>query len=197
LSRDERVAILVDGSSLYDASLALGFDVDFKKLFRQLCAQGRLVRPFYFVCLDEGQDAKGHPFLEGLKYSGCTVVAKPSGEYVSPSGRRIAKSSIDVDLAVAAMRLARQVDHVVICSDNGNFLCLVVALQQMGKRVSVVSTLRSGATGMPDELRRQADAFIDLQELKTTITTELFAQQREGRADCGAGTGKGVWRKVS
>jgi uncharacterized LabA/DUF88 family protein len=67
------------------------------------------------------------------------------------------------------MELAARVDHVVLFSGDGDFRPLVESLQRQGVRVSVVSTIRSQPPMIADELRRQADNFIELDELREVI----------------------------
>ena len=70
---------------------------------------------------------------------------------------------------VAAMRLAEHLDHVILITGDGDFRALVAAIQQRGRRVSVVSTLQTQPPMVADELRRQADQFIDLADLEEQI----------------------------
>jgi uncharacterized LabA/DUF88 family protein len=67
------------------------------------------------------------------------------------------------------MRLVESLDHVVIFTGDGDFRALVGALQMRGRRVSVVSTLQTQPPMVADELRRQADQFIDLADLEDQI----------------------------
>ena len=57
----------------------------------------------------------------------------------------------------------------MIFSGDGDFRSLVEALQYKGKRVTVVSTLTTNPPMAADELRRQADQFIDLANLEKEI----------------------------
>ena len=84
-------------------------------------------------------------------------------------GRRKVKGNMDIELAVDAMEIAAHVDHIVLFSGDGDFRPLVEALQRRGVRVSVVSTIRSQPPMIADELRRQADNFIELEELRDVI----------------------------
>jgi uncharacterized LabA/DUF88 family protein len=68
--------------------------------------------------------------------------------------------------------MADVVDHIVIFSGDGDFRRLVEAAQKKGRRVSVVSTIRTQPPMIADELRRQADNFIELEELKSLIMRE-------------------------
>jgi uncharacterized LabA/DUF88 family protein len=76
---------------------------------------------------------------------------------------------MDVELCVDAMELAPHVDHVVLFSGDGDFKPLVEALQRKGVRVSVCSTIRSQPPMISDDLRRQADNFIDLEDLREVV----------------------------
>jgi len=76
---------------------------------------------------------------------------------------------MDIELAVDAMELAQHIDQMVLFSGDGDFRSLVEAMQRRGVRVTVVSTISSQPPMIADELRRQADVFTDLVELKTKI----------------------------
>lgn len=79
-----------------------------------------------------------------------------------------------IGMAVIVVQLAAHLDHVVLFSGDGDLRRLAAALQCMGKRVSVVSTLKSHPVLIADELRRQADEFIDLDELKPLIARQYM-----------------------
>jgi len=76
---------------------------------------------------------------------------------------------MDIELTVDAMETAAHVDHIVLFSGDGDFRPLVEALQRKGVRVSVCSTIRSQPPMIADELRRQADNFIELDELREVV----------------------------
>jgi uncharacterized LabA/DUF88 family protein len=88
---------------------------------------------------------------------------------VDQSGRRKVKGSMDVELAVNAMEIAGTIDHMVLFSGDGDFHALVEAVQRRGVRVTVVSTISTQPPMIADELRRQADVFLDLVELQPKI----------------------------
>jgi uncharacterized LabA/DUF88 family protein len=67
------------------------------------------------------------------------------------------------------MVLAEHVDEIVLFSGDGDFRPLVEALQRRGVRVTVVSTISCQPPLVADDLRRQADVFTDLTELKSKI----------------------------
>jgi uncharacterized LabA/DUF88 family protein len=167
---DERVALFIDGASLYANSKALGFDIDFKRLLAVFRQRARLLRANYYTAVVNEQEFSSiRPLIDWLDYNGFNVITKPSKEFTDSQGRRKLKGSMDIELAVDAMRLANNLDHLVIFSGDGDLRGLVVALQDMGKRVSVVSTLQTHPPMVSDELRRQADQFIDLAVLENDI----------------------------
>jgi uncharacterized LabA/DUF88 family protein len=97
------------------------------------------------------------------------MVTKPAKEYTDAAGRRKIKGNMDIELAIDMLELAEHVDHVVLFSGDGDFRSLVEAVQRRGVRVSVASTVRSQPPMVADELRRQADTFIELKDLEPLI----------------------------
>ena len=168
--RDERLALFIDGSNLYAAAKSLGFDIDYKLLRSEFVRRGKLVRAFYYTALLEDQEYSPiRPLVDWLDYNGFTMVTKPAKEFIDSMGRRKVKGNMDIELAVDAMEMAEHVEHIVLFSGDGDFRPLVEALQKKGVRVSVVSTIRSSPPMIADDLRRQADNFIELEELKDVI----------------------------
>jgi uncharacterized LabA/DUF88 family protein len=168
--KDERLALFIDGSNLYAAAKALGFDIDYKLLRMEFLRRGKLLRAFYYTALLENDEYSPiRPLVDWLHYNGFTMRTKPAKEYTDSQGRRKVKGNMDIELCVDAMELANRVDHVVLFSGDGDFRPLVESLQRQGVRVSVVSTIRSQPPMIADELRRQADNFIELDELREVI----------------------------
>jgi len=168
--KDERLALFIDGSNLYAAAKALEFDIDYRLLRQEFMRRGRLLRAFYYTALLENEEYSPiRPLVDWLHYNGYTMVTKPAKEYIDSMGRRKVKGNMDIELAVDAMELAPRVDHIVIFSGDGDFRSLAESLQRQGVRVSVVSTIRSQPPMISDDLRRQADNFIELDDLKNVI----------------------------
>ena len=167
---NERVALFIDGANLYAAARALGFDIDYKRLLSLFSGEGRLIRAFYYTALlDDQEYSPIRPLVDWLDYNGYTMITKPTKEFTDSSGRRKIKGNMDIELAVDVMEMADHLDHVVIFSGDGDFRSLVEATQRKGVRVTVVSTVRSSPPMAADELRRQADYFIELQDLADQI----------------------------
>jgi uncharacterized LabA/DUF88 family protein len=168
--KDERLALFIDGANLYAAAKALEFDIDYKLLRSEFMRRGKLLRAFYYTALLENDDYSPiRPLVDWLNYNGFSMVTKPAKEFTDSMGRRKVKGNMDIELAVDAMELAPRVDHIVLFSGDGDFRPLVEALQRQGVRVSVVSTIRSQPPMIADDLRRQADNFIELDELREVI----------------------------
>ena len=166
----ERIALFIDGSNLYAAAKGLDFDIDYKRLLELFSLEGRLIRAFYYTALLEDQEYSPiRPLVDWLDYNGYTMVTKPAKEFVDSAGRRKIKGNMDIELAVDVMEMASSIDHAVIFSGDGDFRSLVEAVQKKGMRVTVVSTMRSQPPMIADELRRQADEFIELMDIKKKI----------------------------
>ena len=170
----ERVVLLIDGANLYATSKALGFDIDYKQLLKSFQKRGYLLRAYYYTALIEDQEYSSiRPLIDWLDYNGYTVVTKAAKEFTDAAGRRKVKGNMDIELAIDAMELSATVDHFILFSGDGDFRVLIEALQRKGKRVSVVSTVQSQPPMIADDLRRQADQFIDLVSLEKEVGREL------------------------
>lgn len=169
----EKLALFIDGANLYGAAKGLQFDIDYKRLLELFARKGTLVRAFYYTAVADDQEFSPlRPLVDWLDYNGFSVVTKPLKEFTDAAGRRRVKGNMDIELAIDALEIAPSVDHVVIFSGDGDFRRLVEAIQRKGKRVSVVSTVRTSPPMAADELRRQADNFIELDELRPQIARD-------------------------
>ena len=172
-SPQERIGLFIDGSNLYAAARSLGFDIDYKRLREEFAGKGRLIRALYYTALVEDQEYSPiRPLVDWLDYNGYTLVTKPTKEFTDAMGRRKVKGDMDIEIAVDMMELSGALDHIVLFSGDGDFRRVIEAVQRKGVLVSVVSTIRSQPPMIADELRRQADNFIELQELETLIARE-------------------------
>ncbi len=173
--KDDRIALLIDGVNLHGAAKALGFEINYKLLREEFMRRGKMLRASYYTCVSEQDDFLPlKPLTDWLQYNGFNVVTKTFREYTDPLGRKKKKGSIAVEIATDAMMVAPHVDHVVLFSGDGDFRALVSALQAQGCRVTVVSTTRSEPPMVSDDLRRQADNFIELSDL-----ADLIARKRD------------------
>ena len=170
-NRGGKIALFIDGARLRATARALGFEIDFKRLLEEFEGRGTLLRASYYTAVIEDLEyCAARPLVDWLDYNGYTVVTKPTREFIDDTGRRKAKDNIDIDLAVGAMEIAEYVDEIILFSGDGNFRALVAALQRRGIKVTVVSTMVSAPPMAADELRRQADEFIDLASLEAKLS---------------------------
>lgn len=183
----EKIALFIDGANLYAAAKSLGFDIDYKKLLNHFNGTGYLLRAYYYTALAEDQEYSSiRPLIDWLDYNGYTVITKPTKEFVDSAGRRKIKGNMDMELAIDVMEIADSVDHIVLFSGDGDFRSLVEAVQRKGRKVSVISTLSTQPPMIADELRRQADHFIDLTSMRQAIgrdPSERPARQATPRVD--------------
>jgi uncharacterized LabA/DUF88 family protein len=182
MSKQEKIAVFIDGANLYATAKSLGFDIDYRKLLKEFQSRGSLVRAFYYTALIEDQEYSSiRPLVDWLDYNGFTVVTKPAREFTDAMGRRKIKGNMDIELAVDAMELAPHVDQIILFSGDGDFRSVVEAVQRKGVRVSVISTVATQPPMIADDLRRQADEFIDLLTMQNKIGRELNDRSpREG-----------------
>ncbi len=167
---EEKLAVFIDGANLYAAAKNLDFDIDYKRLLSWISSQSRLVRAFYYTALLEDQDYSPlRPLIDWLDYNGYTMITKPAKEFTDQAGRRKIKGNMDIELAIDMMELSGHVDHIVLFSGDGDFRRLVESVQRRGVRVTVISTTRTQPPMVADELRRQADHFVDLVDLADFI----------------------------
>ena len=166
----EKIALFIDGANLYAASRGLGFDIDYRRMLENFQDRGYLLRAYYYTALlDDTEYSSIRPLIDWLDYNGYRVVTKPAKEFTDAAGRRKIKGNMDIELAVDAMELVDTVDHFVLFSGDGDFRSLVEALQRRGRKVSVISTLQTNPPMIADDLRRQADHFIELNTLRAEI----------------------------
>ena len=177
LNSHEKTVVFIDGANLYATARGLEFDIDYKKLLALFRDQSNLIRAYYYTVLIEDQEYSPiRPLVDWLDYNGYTLVTKPAKDFSDSQGRRRFRNSIDVDLAVDMLEVAQRMDHVVLFSGDGGFRRLVEAVQRQGARVTVISTTAGNTPSIADELRRQADLFVDLRDLRSEVARERSAR---------------------
>ncbi len=178
---EDKFAVFIDGANLYGATKALDFDIDYKKLLDFLKGQGTLVRACYYTAVTEDQEYSPlRPLIDWLDYNGYALVTKPTKEFTDQYGRRKIKGNMDIEIAVDMIEMAEHVDHIVLFSGDGDFRHAVEAVQRRGVRVSVVSTIKPQPPMLADDLRRQADTFVELMGL-----AEVVGRPRREPVDAG------------
>src|ERR687894_2427966 len=154
MSGQQRIALFIDGANLY-----------------------------YTALVEDQEYSSIRPLIDWLDYNGYRVVTKPTKEFVDSAGRRKVKGNMDIELAIDALELSPYIDHMVLFSGDGDFRSLVEAMQRRGVRVSVVSTVTTQPPMVADELRRQADEFVDLAHLASRIGRDPSDRPQRGSGD--------------
>ena len=172
--KNEKTAIFIDGLNLHHTAKALGFEVDYRKLYGHFSDVTHLIRAYFYTALDEEQEfSSARPLVDWLSYNGYTTVTKPIKSFTDETGYRKFKGNMSVELATDAMLLAPSLDRVLFFASDGDYRALVSALQELGVRVGVVSTMETQPAMVADELRRQADDFLDLASLEALIGRDV------------------------
>ena len=180
----ERMAIFIDGANLYAAARALGFDIDYRQMLKWVSTRGQLIRAFYYTALLEDQEYSPiRPLVDWLDYNGFTMVTKPTKEFTDSSGRRKIKGNMDIELAIDVMEAANYCQHIMLFSGDGDFRRLIEAVQRKGVRTTVVSTMKSNPPMVADELRRQADNFLDLADIAHNFQRSYSGGREEAGGD--------------
>lgn len=185
---DERVALFIDGANLYGTARTLDFDIDYKRLLTFFGDHCHLIRAFYYTALVEDQEYSPiRPLVDWLDYNGYNMVTKPTKEFTDASGRRKLKGNMDIELAIDMLEMAEHLDHIVLFSGDGDFRRLVEAVQRKAVRVTVISTIKTQPPMIADELRRQADHFVDLVDLQREIARQYGDDSAQRRPRDGQG----------
>lgn len=167
---DERLVMLIDGPNFHATVKGLEFDIDFSKLREYFAQHGRLIRAQYYTALAEDAEFNPiQPLVDWLDYNGFYLVTKPAKEFTDAQGIKRFRGNMDVEIAVDLVEAASFADHIIVCSGNGNLFHAVETAQRKGARVTVVSTLESQTVKIADDLRRQADQFIELEQIKLKV----------------------------
>jgi len=151
----QRVGVLIDVQNLYHSAKNLyRARVNFREILK-LAIYGRsLIRVFAYVVRTKTGEEK--PFFEALTKLGIETRIRDLQEFYGG----LKKADWDVGITVDAIRIAPDVDVIVLASGDGDFLQLVEYLKSRGKRIEIVAFGRSAST----KLKEAADEFIDLEK---------------------------------
>lgn len=151
--REQRVGVLIDTQNLYHSAKHLfGSRVNFKEVLKNAVAGRKLIRAIAYVVKTESGEEKS--FFDALSKSGIEMRVKDL--QIFPGGMK--KGDWDVGLAVDAVRLAPQLDAIVLVTGDGDFVPLVEYLKFHHLQVEVMSFERSTSS----KLIEAADDFTDL-----------------------------------
>lgn len=175
---NERVGIFIDGSHVFAAGKHLEFDMDYRRLYEIIDERTQLVRAFYYTAILDSQEyTPVRPLIDWLNYNNFSVVTKPAKEFNDASGRRKIKSNVNVEMAIDMIEMSHHINHMILFAGDGDLCRLVDYLQKQGVRVTVVSTAMTKPPMIADELRRQTDNFVDLNDLREHVARASDSRQ--------------------
>ena len=176
---NERVALFIDGANLYSASRNLGFDVDYRNLLQYFRKQANIIRAYYYSAVLETEEYSPlKPLTDWLAYNGYSLVTKPAKEFTDATGRRRVKGNMDIEVAVDMLELAPKIDHAVLVQRRQRFPPSRRGGPAQGRpRLGGQSSIRTSPPMVADDLRRQADDFVELSD----IAAEFTRRQTEPR----------------
>jgi len=167
---NERIALIIDGVNLHGVGRALGFEIDYNKLRKHFATKGRLLRASYFTTTLENEEFSSlRGLIDWLHYNGFKVHEKQAREFTDNTGNRKIKGTMNVEMAVEAFEQSSHIDHLILFSGDGELRAMVEAVQRKGVRVTVVSSLKTAPPMVSDDLRRQADNFVDFADLREVV----------------------------
>lgn len=159
----ERVAIFINSSKLFDAATHLNFEIDYTKLLHCLTKQRRLLRAYFYIAIDRTNE-KQQNFLLQMRLQGYRVVTK---ELIQRSdGSK--KANLDIEIAVDMLKLSRYCNTFVLLGADDELICAVNAVSYKGVQVEVVSSDMINN----NSLLSVADRYIDFEEIKQNFQKE-------------------------
>jgi uncharacterized LabA/DUF88 family protein len=174
----DRVAIFIDGENIHYSAKHLNMRLDYLKLCRKLAGTRRLVRSYFYTAVSNQSEGK-IDFINFLKLNGFAVVTKEIKSFNDgDSSTRNVRGSLDMEMAIDALELAEKLDTVILCTGDGDFKPLVIALGRKGVHVEVCALREMTST----DLIAASDQYTDLASMKDDIALAgAPAPQREIR----------------
>ncbi|MGC6517873.1 MAG: NYN domain-containing protein [Candidatus Puniceispirillaceae bacterium] len=168
----QRTALFIDGSNFFATTKLLDIDIDYAKMLAEFAGKGDLIRAYYYTALpDPTETSPIRKLIDYLDYNGFQVVSKQTKEFIDhATGNRRIKGNMDMELALDMLKLAPHIDHAYLFSGDGDFCRLLQEVQDLGVKVTVVSSLKTHPAMVADSLRRKADHFIELEDIAPAIT---------------------------
>lgn len=153
--KHQRVGIFIDIPNLYhSAKNFYNARINFLNVIERALENRQLIRAIGYAA--KAEEPGESSFFDMLGRLGVDMKIKDLQIY--PDGTK--KADWDVGIAVDAIKLSSNLDTIVLCSGDGDFIPLVQYLQALGKQVEVVG-LGQTTNG---KLKEIADDFVDISE---------------------------------
>lgn len=179
--KNERIALFIDGHALHNAAKSIDLTVDYASLRKEFAARGKLVHAYFYAAIDEDAEFSAvRKLADYLDYNGYMVRTRALQRRVQEDGNVRIKASIAVQMAVEARDVAEHVEHIVLFTGDGDMVHTVKSIQRLGVRVSVCGTRKGKESLLSDELRREVDNVIELDDLRRVIERQTD-RHRESR----------------
>ena len=150
--------MLVDVSNMYHSAKNLYHKrVNYKEVLKDVVAGRKLIRAIAYVIKTESEEEM--PFFEALSQQGFEVRMKDL--QIFAGGAK--KADWDVGIAMDAIKLARNLDVIVLVSGDGDYLPLMNYLQSTTGCLVEIAGFRQTTSS---KLIEEADDFINLSENK-------------------------------
>lgn len=166
----ERVAYFIDGSNFTATLKEMHLRIDFTRLISSLPLRNTYsvgVHYYSAIHTDVNGITQIKRYLDYLSHNGYILHTKAAKEFGG-----VVKGNMDVDMAVDMLTMAPNYDRAVLFSGDGDFLKVVSALQVMCKNVTIVSTIKTHPPMVDNELRKLANSFVDLEEMRIQIRSD-------------------------
>lgn len=168
--KNERMALFIDGHALHSAAKSIDLMIDYDSLRKEFAARGKLVHAYFYAAIDEDAEYSAvRKLADFLDYNGFMVRTRALQRRVQEDGNVRIKASMAVQMAVEARDVAEHVEHIVLFTGDGDMVHTVKSIQRLGVRVSVCGTRKGRESLLSDELRREADNVIELDDLRSLI----------------------------
>lgn len=162
----ERVAVFIDGASMFYLQRKLGFHIDYKKLLDHFTDGRELYNAFYYTGLNAPSEVKDRKFLEAMTHIGYTVRTRQIKETVDPeSGEVVQRANLDLEIVIDMLNTTDHYDVAVLFSGDGDFERAVETLRMRGKRIVAASTKGMAAY----DLVNAVDRYVDLALVREKI----------------------------
>jgi uncharacterized LabA/DUF88 family protein len=162
-----RAAVFIDGANLFFTQRHLGWQIDFSRLMAFFMSRYASVRANYYVPASEPVSEENAAFTRVLTAHGYRITSKPVKKIVNKeTGVTVMKGNLDVELVVDALTGVDEYDTFILFSGDSDFLPLLRALKEKGKKIMVYSTQGLSAREL---LAEPGIAYFDLAVLKERI----------------------------
>lgn len=164
----KKEVVLIDGSNNHACCKALGFNLDYAKLLKLF---PDLFRAYYFTALPpSSMESSVRPMVDYLSYNGYSVIQKEAKVYHNEGALKPkVKGNMDCELILTAVDMVEYMTDLHLFAGDGDFSAMVAWVKLRGVRVTVWSSIKTNPPMISDNLRREADYFIDLADVRGQI----------------------------